>query len=68
MDLSSDQLRQYLGEYERIKDELNASIDKATTANTALVIAKAEVQKNKYSLDLIKEKIMTEKKLIDAGK
>lgn len=66
--MSADRLRELLSNYNTTVKNLNASIDKATVANHELTVAKAEVSKNKYNLDLIKEQIMCEKKLIDASR
>lgn len=63
-----DTLRPLLSQYETAVTDLNKAIDQATTANNLLVVAKAEVSKNKYKLDLIKEQVMCEKKLIDAAR
>lgn len=66
--MTADPLRTLLSIYDEAVTELNGNIDVSTAANTALVTAKADVQKSKFKLDLVKEQIMCEKKLIDAGR
>lgn len=66
--MSSEPLRLLLEQYSQVVVELNESIDRATKANNEIAIAKADVAKNKHRLDLIKEQIMCEKKLIEVTK
>lgn len=66
--MSSEHLRELLSKYEQIVPLLNTAIDTVTDLNNQLGSAKAEVSKYKHNLDLIKEQIMCEKKLIDAGR
>lgn len=61
-------LRELLAQYETAVKELNDSIDRTTKANNELAIAKADMTKNKHKMDLIKEQIMCEKKLIEVTK
>lgn len=64
----AEELRDLVQQYEQAVTDLNNSIDRATKANNEITIAKAEVTKNKHKMDLIKEQIMCEKKLIDASR
>ena len=61
---SSEPLRLLLTQYEEATAELNASIDKLTMQKNLHEIAKGEVTKNQHKLNLVKEQIMLEKKLI----
>lgn len=66
--MSTEPLHDLLKTYDRLVQELSDNIDEASRANSALVIARAEVEKSKHKLGLVKENIMCQKKLIDIGK
>lgn len=65
-DTSSDNLRDYINTYHDLVHRLNKAIEEECDADNIYRIAKAKVVKLKNQKDLIKEKIMSEKKLIDA--
>lgn len=62
--LSHEPLRDLLEKYEEATKDLNKSIDDLTVKKNEHEIAKGEVTKNQHKLNLIKEQIMLEKKLI----
>ena len=65
---SSDSLRVFLQTYEEIVEQLNKAIEEQRVAQNNLFDKKSSVTKLKYELDLVKEHIMCEKKIIDAGR
>lgn len=63
-----DYLKELVLQYEKITQNLNASIDRSTELNNALAIAKAEVAKNKNMQALIQETIRCEKQVLQSGR
>ena len=62
--LSPEPLVELMEKLEQVTNELNASVDKLTQMKNEHEIAKGEVTKNQHKLNLIKEQIMTQKKLM----
>ena len=63
--MTAEPLRQLLTQYSEIVFKLNEAIDISTQRTNESSIAKATVLKLQHQKDLIKEQIMSEKKLIN---